>query len=159
MQSRFYFRSQHPKKFALRPCQITEIGANVEQMHAEQIEAEEAEATDEARKDRPNRRVAAMFADSRFRHSHLDFPGSHSEKVCLLARFGGGVLGFCEHELLAVSLFSAFCCVYEVAKELSSMIGDLTSWVYATPELMNVVAATWLDLHVARSVGGLVRMF
>ena len=42
---------------ALCPCQITEIDANVEQMHAEQIEAEETEATDEARKDRPNCRV------------------------------------------------------------------------------------------------------
>ncbi|CAE7475615.1 Ank1 [Symbiodinium sp. CCMP2592] len=72
--------------------QITEIDANVEQMHAEQIEAEEAEATDEARKEVIQKKFAFLRA-------------------------------------------------LEVAKELSSMICDLTSWVYATPELLNVVAA------------------
>ncbi|CAE7320850.1 Ank1 [Symbiodinium natans] len=35
----------------------------------------------------------------------------------------------------------AFLRALEVAKELSSMISGLTSWVYATPDLMNVVAA------------------
>ena len=55
------------------------------------------------------------------------------------------MLGFWRHEFLSVSLFRAVAFPTEVAKELSPMIGDLTSWVYATPELLNVVAATWLD--------------
>ena len=105
-------------------------------MHAEQLEAEEAEATDELRKDTgptmPNICLQVIQWNSWEEVIQKKFAFLRALEVRrVLPSLWHAAQGVC----FALS---------KVAKALSPNIQSLTSWVYATADVMNVVAAARL---------------